>query len=115
MDAGGVVLEVVGGAVVAPVLVGVVVVVLGVVAVGVAGATEPAVPVLVVPVGVVGAVSVPVPAVSEPHPNNASAMSAQAVALRRDMKLFAWPLSVEFNNSKIMSSLQGPAVPQVID
>lgn len=109
--AGGVVL----GAAVVPVLVGVAVVVLGVFAVGVAGATEPAVPVVMVPVGEVGAVSVPVPAVSEPHPNNASAMSAQAVTLRRGMALFVWPLTVEFNISKFMSSLQGPAMPQVID
>jgi len=105
------------GAVVVPIFVGVVVVVLGVV--GVAGATEPAAPVLVVPVGVVGADSVPVPAVSEPHPNNASARTAQAVTLRRgarrDTKPFAWPLSVDFNIPKFMSSLQGPATPQVID
>jgi hypothetical protein len=69
------------GVVVVPELVGVgvVVVVLGevaVVPVGVAGATEPADPVLVE--GVVGAASVPVPAVSEPHPNNESARTAQA-------------------------------------
>lgn len=124
--ADGVVLDmadgVVLGAVVVPVLVGVVVVVLGaapVVPVGVDAATAPAAPVLVE--GAVGAASVsgPVPATSEPHPNNASAMTAQRLALRRgarrDTKPFVWPLSVEFNISKSMSSLQGPATPQVID
>ena len=111
---GGVVL----GAVVVPVLVGAVVVlgpvVAPVVVVVVAGAAAPAAPVLVE--GVVGAVSVVVPPVSEPQPSNASAITVQTLTLRRgarrDMKPFAWALSVEFIKPKFMSSLQGPAMPK---
>lgn len=118
-DAGGVVLGpeagggVVAGAVVVPVLAGVVTgpvegVLLG--AVGLAGAEDPAA------LAVVGAgvVSVPNPDVSEPHPTKAKAISAQALKLRRsawpDQKPFIWPLSVEFNRSKTISSLQDPPV-----
>ena len=72
------------GAAVVPVLVGVVVV-LGVDVGLVAGATEPAVLVD----GAMGAVSVPVPAVSEPHPSKASAITVQALTLR---KPFVWPI-----------------------
>jgi hypothetical protein len=96
------------GAAVVPVLVGVVVAV-GVVVLGVAGAGEPAV--VVVVVGLVPVDVSPVPgAVSEPHPSNASVITAQALTLRRSAKRDVEPLSVALFISKIMSASKDPPI-----